>query len=317
MGLIQSLLLQNRRQQALDALIQLRRDSSNTNPIDLFRAKLFLQLKETEQAVTILEPMSLKQGQAEASLMLALIRYQQGKYHKALELLSGISPKTSQFSDSLSLKVQILIKEHKGHLAIETIREALSNPDVASPGLYTLLASLYLERDQIAQGYRLLDAALLKYPKSAQIHFEYGLLLDQDDAKQKAVDLMEKTLKLAPDHPGALNYLGYTWADNNIHLQKAMDYIQRAMTLRPDNGYIKDSLGWVYFRMGRLQEATKEILQALALEPKDPNIHEHLGDIYQKRGLTQKAIQAYRDATKFFKKDTDQDRLKQKIHAIQ
>ena len=60
--------------------------------------------------------------------------------------------------------------------AIELITQGLANEDIVSPALYTLLASLYMEQNQLQKGYDMLDAALLKYPDNAQIYFEYGLL---------------------------------------------------------------------------------------------------------------------------------------------
>jgi Tfp pilus assembly protein PilF len=128
---------------------------------------------------------------------------------------------------------------------------------------------------------------------------------------------MEKVVELQPDHIDALNYLGYTWAENNTHLEKALAYIKKAIALKPDNGYILDSLGWVYFRMGELEKAKTELERALALEPKDPYIHEHMGDIYLATGQKQKAKEAYRQAMEMFKDQKKKEKMQQKIDAAQ
>ncbi len=164
------------------------------------------------------------------------------------------------------------------------------------------------------KGYAILDAALEKYPDNAQIYFEYGLLLEQDGAQQQAIVRMEKVLELEPNHAEALNYLGYTWADNNVNLEKALEYVQKAMHLKPGNGYIQDSLGWVYFRMGKFDLAIQEILEALKLEPTDPHIYEHLGDIYREQGNIRKAEEAYKKAKKVFKEQADKIRIQEKIN---
>jgi len=124
---------------------------------------------------------------------------------------------------------------------------------------------------------------------------------------------MEKVLALQADHVEALNYLGYTWADNNINLDKALEYIQKANGLKPDNGFILDSLGWVYFRLGDLEKAGNELERAIALEPEDPNIQEHLGDVYQAAGQKEKARHAWRKAMDLFKEGDKKGKVQKKI----
>jgi Flp pilus assembly protein TadD len=134
--------------------------------------------------------------------------------------------------------------------------------------------------------------------------------------QQEAISRMEKVLELKPDHAEALNYLGYTWAENNVNLEQALEYIQKSMSLKPDSGYIQDSLGWVYFRMGKFNLAIKEILAALLLEPNDPNIYEHLGDIYNEQGKKKKAKEAYTKAEQLFTTESSKNRMQEKINGL-
>src|SRR5262249_33862868 len=87
-------------------------------------------------------------------------------------------------------------------------------------------------------------------------------------------------LELFPDQPHVLNYLGYSWIDQGINLDEGMDMIKKAVQQRPDDGYIVDSLGWAYFRLGNYDEATKQLERAIELKPEDPTINDHLGDAY-------------------------------------
>ncbi|ADZ70039.1 TPR repeat [Polymorphum gilvum SL003B-26A1] len=93
-----------------------------------------------------------------------------------------------------------------------------------------------------------------------------------------------KSLELFPDQPLVLNYLGYSLVDQGLKLDEALDMIRRAVELRPNDGYIVDSLGWVYYRLGRYEEAVKELERAVELRPADPVINDHLGDAYWKVG---------------------------------
>jgi tetratricopeptide (TPR) repeat protein len=100
---------------------------------------------------------------------------------------------------------------------------------------------------------------------------------------------MKKALGLYPDQPLVLNYLGYSWVDQGSHLDEGMDMIRRAVEQRPDDGYIVDSLGWAYYRIGNYDEAVKNLERAVELKPEDPTINDHLGDAYWRVGRTLEA----------------------------
>jgi tetratricopeptide (TPR) repeat protein len=100
---------------------------------------------------------------------------------------------------------------------------------------------------------------------------------------------MKKALSLYPDQPLVLNYLGYSWIDQGVHLDEGMDMIRRAVEQRPDDGYIVDSLGWAYYRTGNYDEAVKNLERAVELKPEDPTINDHLGDAYWRVGRTLEA----------------------------
>ena len=86
-----------------------------------------------------------------------------------------------------------------------------------------------------------------------------------------------------------LNYLGYSWIDQGQKLEEGMKMIRRAVEQRPDDGYIVDSLGWAYFRVGEFDDAVKHLERAVELKPEDPTINDHLGDAYWKVGRTLEA----------------------------
>ena len=81
-----------------------------------------------------------------------------------------------------------------------------------------------------------------------------------------------------------LNYLGYNWVDQGVHLDEALRMLRRAAEQRPDDGSILDSLGWANYRLGNFQEAARYLEQAIKLQPDDPDVAKHLGDAYVKLG---------------------------------
>ena len=117
---------------------------------------------------------------------------------------------------------------------------------------------------------------------------------------------MKKALELFPDQPLVLNYLGYSWIDQGVHLEEGMNMIRRAVEQRPDDGYIVDSLGWAYFRTGNYEEAVKNLERAVELKADDPTINDHLGDAYWRVGRTLEAHFQWSHAKDF---NPDKDEL--------
>jgi tetratricopeptide (TPR) repeat protein len=116
-----------------------------------------------------------------------------------------------------------------------------------------------------------------------------GICLERSKQWAKAEVDMRKALELQPEQPHVLNYLGYSWIDQGINLDDAMKMIKRAVDQRPDDGYIVDSLGWAYFRIGNYDDAVKQLERAIDLKPEDPTINDHLGDAYWRVGRTLEA----------------------------
>ncbi|WP_082837080.1 tetratricopeptide repeat protein [Labrenzia sp. OB1] len=107
-----------------------------------------------------------------------------------------------------------------------------------------------------------------------------GISRERLDKWDQAEADFRKALELNPNQPLVLNYLGYSLVDQGLKLDEALNMIKTAVQLRPSDGYIVDSLGWVYYRLGRYEEAVKELERAIELRPADPVINDHLGDAY-------------------------------------
>ena len=147
------------------------------------------------------------------------------------------------------------------------------------------LAGPLPEYDRAIDAY---DRAIARIPKPQEQHwslfFSRGVALERSGKWAKAEPDLLKALELEPEQPSVLNYLGYSWADQRIHLDRALPMIERAVELRPRDGYIVDSLGWVHFRLGNVEKALGYMEQAVELRPQDPTINDHLGDVYWRVG---------------------------------
>lgn len=120
--------------------------------------------------------------------------------------------------------------------------------------------------------------------------------------KKSEIDL-KKALEFRPNHPYLLNYLGYSWADQGIHLDKAMSMIKEAALAKPDDGYIADSLGWVYYKLNDFNSAVIHLERAVELLPYDATLNDHLGDAYWRAGRKIEAKFQWQRAANYSEKD--------------
>src|ERR1700710_1132705 len=135
-----------------------------------------------------------------------------------------------------------------------------------------------------------IDALPQGNDKGNTVYYYYrGICEERSKQWSKAEADMRKALDLQPEQPHVLNYLGYSWIDQGINLDDGMKMIKRAVEQRPDDGYIVDSLGWAYYRIGNFEDAVKNLERAIDLKPEDPTINDHLGDAYWRIGRTLEA----------------------------
>jgi len=149
-----------------------------------------------------------------------------------------------------------------------------------------------------------------KDPENDRLYFRLGVVYDKAGRKDDSIEAMKTAVRLDPQNASALNYLGYTYADQGKNLDEAERLVKEALKYKPDDGYITDSLGWVYYKKGNYLEAIKYLHRAVELASDDPTILEHLGDAYLKANQPAKALEYYRQSLKKRKKDKGQIRGK-------
>lgn len=314
---VQALLDMDQGDEALSALYTTREKSSNPAKIDLIISKVLLRQEKKEQAKVILTRLVNTTGGSEASYMLALIAFQEENYQTALSLLAKIDKESEEHEESVYLQTRIYRKIGQLQEAIRLLQGLTVAGRDNSPLLYALLSSLYQEKGENLAALNLMEEATALFPENNQLLFEYGLTLEKNSRYEQAIKVMQRVLELEPDHAEALNYIGYTWADKNMNLVKALEYILRANTLKPNNGFIIDSLGWAYYRLGDYQKAVRELERSLKLIPDDPNIYDHLGDVYRSLKRFPEAREVYKKAYELFKDDTNRKRVERKLNELE
>jgi tetratricopeptide (TPR) repeat protein len=144
-----------------------------------------------------------------------------------------------------------------------------------------------------------------------------AVLFEKTGRTDQMIASLKRVIEINPKHADALNYLGYSYADKGINLEEALSLIRRAIELKPGSGYIIDSLGWVYFRLGKNDEALKHLKKALETVKDDPVLYEHLGDVYEASGQYGEALDAWNNSIKYHAKEEGlKARVEEKISKL-
>jgi tetratricopeptide (TPR) repeat protein len=152
-------------------------------------------------------------------------------------------------------------------------------------------------------------------PKSLDWRILYyrGVSYTMADEWPRAEADFQQALQINPGQPQVLNYLGYSWVDKGLHLDAALKMIRDAVDQRPNDGYIVDSLGWAYFKLGRYDEAVKALERAVLLRPGESTLNDHLGDAYWKVGRKREAMFQWAHARDFDPEPGELPRILEKL----
>lgn len=199
---------------------------------------------------------------------------------------------------------------------VEGAREALARIDTHSPEeeVQVALAQARILRaaKRPQDAYEAMHAVAEKYPSNVDVLYEFALMAEKVGRHAEMESTLRRIIKLAPDNYQAYNALGYSLADRGVRLQEALSLIEKAVKLAPSDPFIMDSLGWVQFRLGRLDDAERTLRRAYTLQP-DAEIGVHLGEVLWTRGEHEKAQQLWREAKA---KDPHNDALKDTLSRL-
>ncbi|TVM35187.1 tetratricopeptide repeat protein [Oceanidesulfovibrio marinus] len=274
----------------------------------------FVEAKQYEAARDLANEVLRKHPEmTEVYFTLALIEYEGFKDMAATEkALTSIGKDNRFYERAQRFRIHLLNESGDLEGALRLAREMRAEKPEATD-FWLMEARLLESMDRLDEALALTRQAAEKWPDDTQVLFTLGSLMDSAGEKDGAIEVMEKIIAVDPEHADALNYIGYTLADQNRELDRAYDLITLAAGLKPDNGYIIDSLAWVYYRMGKVDKAWELIQEAISLAGDDAVIWEHYGDIAQAKGNLDQARDAYRKSLNLQKKDADKERLRDKL----
>ena len=247
----------------------LERGYSDRDKIQIYLAKIYLDRKEPDLAITFLDKISSGQLFVEAKILTAEILAE----HKSVD--DGIASLSKYKNLSLDDKLHFLKAK----------------------------TSLLYNNNRQQDAFDLMKAADSNFNNSAEFKFDYAMLAEKMGNLLLMEQLLKEAIKIKPDYAYAYNALGYSYADRNIKLADAKKYIEIALSISPNNHYIMDSMGWLHFRMGNIEIALQFIEKAYKIQ-KDPEIAAHLGEILWKMGKLKQAEKVWEESIKTYPSNT-------------
>jgi tetratricopeptide (TPR) repeat protein len=225
---------------------------------------------------------------------------EQGKHSEALEAVRSARQRFPEQTGFLNIEAQTLADLGRVDEGVALLRTQLKG-SAGDFNEYLAISNLYLQSGRAPDAVAAARKALELAPAEREDMVE-AALITLSSAQERAGDprgseeSLRRILSRDPDNATALNNLGYFLIERNERLTEALEMIQRAVRANPTNSSYLDSLGWAYFKLGKLDEAERHLTEAARRNNQSATIQEHLGDVYQKRGKSDLARAAWQKA---------------------
>lgn len=250
----------------------------------------------------------------EATILSAQLLEIMGRYQLAVGSYSRVTPDFYAYPEAALGQADALRRMDRVDEAIGALRAlAKAYPDL-SP-IHVSLGDTLRQEDRFEEAVEAYDAAIALYgdtpkPRTWGVFFARAICHERLDNWPHAEADFRRALELNPGQASVLNYLGYSFLEQKTNLDEALEMIEQAVAAEPMSGYIVDSLGWVYFRLGRYAEAVEQMERAVELMPVDPVVNDHLGDTYWAVGRKREAEFQWSRALSFIADDSDLEEIK-------
>ncbi len=232
-------------------------------------------------------------GLAQAYLSLSQVAEKRKDYAAAENWLSKID-NPSDFARVQIRRASLLASQGKLEQGLQLIRELPEGS--AEEGRLKLNAEVSLLRDarQYQLAHDVLAQALSKTPDDPDLLYDQAMMAEKLDRTDEMERLLRQLIQLKPDYYQAYNALGYSLADRKIRLPEARELIRKALEYVPTDPFIKDSLGWVEFRMGNTSESVQIFEAAYKAKP-DAEIAAHFGEVLWSIGQRERAMAIWKE----------------------
>jgi tetratricopeptide (TPR) repeat protein len=260
-------------------------------------ASMLMDMKQSAQAKPILQRLSAHQDyKGIAHLYLGFLYAQEQQYQSALTELLAVQP-GNEYDRAQEYIIKIHIEQEWYGEALNRIEKQLklTLDSEQTQKLYLLKSKVLDKQGRTQEAYQLLSGLLDQQPDSFDLRYTRAMLAKSSEELPLRESDLRHILDKDPTNAQALNALGYTLADQTERYREALKLIEQANQLLPEEPAILDSMGWVLFRLGRLEEALAYLQKALDLMP-DGEIAAHYAEVLWVSGKQKQAIDVLRNA---------------------
>ena len=227
------------------------------------------------------------QGESHAFYLAAVLEVQ-GKLKEAAALYQRVPSGDATWVQA-QLALASMALRRGAYAQVEQKMHALVQQHPEEAHAWVLLSSAYLGEKKYQKLLDQTQGGLALQPVSARLVMNRAIALEHFKRYDEVEHVLQGLLKTQPNHAEALNFLGYTYAEQGIKLQQATQYIEHALKIKPNDAYYMDSLAWVYYQQGKYAKAIQLQRKALKGIGDDATMQEHLGDMLWRAGLQQEA----------------------------
>ncbi len=263
----------------------------------------------------------LRDGHVDALLLTASLLESLDQNELAIEEYKSVPADDPAYHAAELGRAGALRRMERPGEAIEVL-EQLAKTHGQMPVVHSTLGDVLRGEDDFEGAIAAYNKALEKAPAEGRIRwvllYSRGIAHERNDDFDNAEKDFRAALEINPEQPQVLNYLGYSLVEEQRNLDEALDMIERAVKASPNSGYIVDSLGWVFYRLGRYDEAVVQMERAVQLLPVDPVVNDHLGDVLWAVGRDREAEFQWSRALSFIDPEdengeADPERIRRKI----
>jgi tetratricopeptide (TPR) repeat protein len=205
---------------------------------------------------------------------------------------------SGEYHFSAQLRAAYLVNK-RGEMAsaIERLHTIKAEDNQQRAQLTVTEARFLSNADRPAEAYALLQHGLEKLPNHPDLIYETAMAAEKTGKPDVTEKLLRKLIQMQPNDPQAYNALGFSLLERNERIPEAMSLVEKALQLAPDDAAIIDSVGWGYYRSGKLDKSIEMLRRAYAGNP-DPEIAAHLGEVLWVHGQRDEAKQIWQDSLK-------------------
>ncbi|MFY0642515.1 MAG: tetratricopeptide repeat protein [Bermanella sp.] len=282
-------------EQASDTFYKLHTDNPHDAQILLPLALTQLEQKKYDAAKLSLQKLlNLHQMQSEAHYYLARIEQYDGNDKAALNHYLAMKGGREYLAAQGAI-INIYLSQKDSEKALAHVRQQRTIDNENQQAYFLMEVDILNRTGQYDASLAVLNAALSAYQDSTDLRYSRAMVSEKLGNLEQLEQDLEHIINLEPDNATALNALGYTLADRSTRLDEAQALIEKALRIAPKDPAILDSLGWVYFRLGKLKESLELLQQAFAMFP-DAEVAAHLGEVLWAMGDKQQAKNVWRKA---------------------